>query len=260
MCPPRPMSACAKNKGPDASPSRVPRDSVVLILGESHNRCVPGFPMDDYRRRLHVLQRAAFPPAVLAFSFFASTLSSDDRASTDTFGAPAGTRVRTGRPGRRPAPAGVLSVHPRQFRVRLPGQDVDVPAVLGLRHRRGVQPALPLPAGPGRHRAVGGAGSADAVRLRLRRPRVRRGGRQGRCRGRHAGRRRGPVRRDPAGHDQHQLHDQRHRGHPAGVLRGRRREGGGADGRSSPAPSRTTSSRSTPRAGRGSGRQSRHCA
>ena len=57
-------------------------------------------------------------------------------------------------------------------------------------------------------------------------PECRRGGRPGRGRGRHAGRRRDPVRRHPAGQDQHQLHDQRHRRDPAGVLRRRRREEG----------------------------------
>src|SRR6478672_11233443 len=33
-----------------SSLSRVPRESIVLILGESHNRCVPGFPSDVRRR------------------------------------------------------------------------------------------------------------------------------------------------------------------------------------------------------------------
>ena len=37
---------------------------------------------------------------------------------------------------------------------------MDIPAVLRVRHRRGIEPALPLPARPGRHRPVGGARSA----------------------------------------------------------------------------------------------------
>ncbi len=70
----------------------------------------------------------------------------------------------------------------------------------------------------------------DPVRVRLRRPRGRGGGRPGRRRARHAGRRRDPVRRHPARQDQHQLHDQRHRRDPAGVLRRGRGEAGRAAG------------------------------
>ena len=73
-------------------------------------------------------------------------------------------------------------------------------------------------------------GSAHPVRVRLRRRRVRRGGRPRRRRGGHPGRRRDPVRRHPAGQDQHQLHHQRHRRDHAGVLRRRRREGRRAKG------------------------------
>ena len=159
-----------------------------------------------------------------------------------------------------PPCAGQVSVHPGQLRHRLPREAVDLPPVLGLRHRRGVQPPLPVPARTGRHRPVGRARPADPVRLRLRRPGGQRGGRPGRRRRRHARRRRDPVRRHPAGQDQHQLHHQRHRRDPAGLLRRRRREEGRAAARSSPAPSRTTSSRSTRPAARGSGRRSRRCA
>ena len=51
-------------------------------------------------------------------------------------------------------------------------------------------------------------------------------------------------RRHPARRDQHQLHDQRHSGDPAGVLRGGRREAGRRSVEAA-ARSRTTSSRST---------------
>ena len=131
----------------------------------------------------------------------------------------------------RTAAARRVPVHPRQLLVRLPWPALDVPAVLRLRHRRGVQPPLPLPAGAGRHRVVGGLRSAHPVRVRLRRRRVRRGGRPRRCRGGHPGRRRDPVRRHPAGQDQHQLHHQRHRGNHVGVLRRCRREVGCAQGK-----------------------------
>ena len=129
--------------------------------------------------------------------------------------------------GEPPAP-GTYPFTRGNFASGLPRQAVDVPAVFRLRDCRGVQSPLPVPARPGRHGPVGRAGPAHAVRLRLRRPRGRRGGRPGRRRGRHARRRRDPVRRHPAGQDQHQLHDQRHRGDPAGVLRRRRREEGRA--------------------------------
>ena len=69
------------------------------------------------------------------------------------------------------------------------------------------------------------------------------------------GRRRDPVRRHPAGPDQHELHDQRHGRDPARVLRRRRRAHAASPGPSSPARSRTTSSRSTPPAAPGSGRR-----
>ena len=74
------------------------------------------------------------------------------------------------RPAEPPAP-GPVPVHPRQLRQRVPRAAVDLPAVLRVRHARGVQPALPLPARAGRHRPVGRARPAHPVRLRLRRPR-----------------------------------------------------------------------------------------
>ena len=59
--------------------------------------------------------------------------------------------------------AGAVPLHARQLPERLPRPLVDLPPVLGVRHRRGVEPALPLPARAGRHRALGRARPAHAV-------------------------------------------------------------------------------------------------
>ena len=163
-------------------------------------------------------------------------------------------------PGRSSASApGQLPVHPRQLRERLPRQAVDLPPVLGLRHRRGVQPALPLPARPGRHRAVGRARPAHPVRLRLRRPR----GRARRSAGSASRSTRSPTPRScsTASRWTRSAPASRSTAPPRSCWRStspppRRRA---CRARSSPAPSRTTSSRSTPRAAPGSGRRSRRC-
>ena len=81
-----------------------------------------------------------------------------------------GDLERIGEPRRVP-------VHARQPPRRLPRQALDLPAVLGLRHRRVVERALPAPAPEGWYRALGGRRSPDPDRLRLRRPRRRGGGR-----------------------------------------------------------------------------------
>jgi hypothetical protein len=79
--------------------------------------------------------------------------------------------------------------HPTRFRARansrspagtsrwLSRSALDDPPVLGLRHRGGIEPALPLPARTGRDGALRGARSPDPVRLRLRRRGGERGGR-----------------------------------------------------------------------------------
>ena len=61
------------------------------------------------------LLQCTFPRAVLAFSFFASTLSIDDRRLSDPLRHPAGAGLRAGRPGGRAACAGDVPVHPRQL-------------------------------------------------------------------------------------------------------------------------------------------------
>src|ERR1044072_3076647 len=59
----------------------------------------------------------------------------------------------------------------------VPQAAVDDPPVRRLRDRQGVQRALPLPAGPRRHRPEHGVRPADPARPRLRRPALsRRGG------------------------------------------------------------------------------------
>src|SRR5690606_6727979 len=78
--------------------------------------------------------RGCLRTTVLAFSFFGSTLSGDERPSADLLRHPAAAGVRARRSPTRAATAGHLSLHPRQLRERLPRQAVDLPAVLGLRH------------------------------------------------------------------------------------------------------------------------------
>ena len=89
----------------------------------------------------------------------------------DVVGNPAAAGVRTGRPRLRSSRAGRVPLHPGQLLERLPRPLVDISSVFRFRHRGGIEPALSLPARPGRHRAFGGAGSAHPVRVRLRRSR-----------------------------------------------------------------------------------------
>ena len=78
-----------------------------------------------------------------------------------------------GRPGRVP-------VHPRRPADDVPQPLLDDAPVRRLRHGRGDQPALPLPARPGPDRPVGRLRPADPDGLRLRRPGGRGRGRPGR--------------------------------------------------------------------------------
>ena len=93
---------------------------------------------------------------------------------------------------------GRLPLHPRRAAHHVPRPLLDHAPVRRLRHRRGVEQALPLPARAGPDRPLGGLRPAHADGLRLRPPaRARRGGQGGR--GHRLDRRHGDaVRRDPA--------------------------------------------------------------
>ena len=78
-----------------------------------------------------------------------------------------------------PTSARRVPVHARHLPEHVPRQALDDAAVRRLRHARGDEPALQVPARAGPDRAVGRARPADAARLRLRRTR---GGGRGRAR------------------------------------------------------------------------------
>ena len=115
-----------------------------------------------------------------------------------------------------------LSVHARSPPERLPRAALDDAPVRRLRHRRGVEPALPLPAGAGHDRPVRRLRPADADRLRLRRPARARRGRPRRRRDLQPRGHGAAVRRDPARARLHLDDDQRHGGDPARALHRRR--------------------------------------
>ena len=130
---------------------------------------------------------------------------------------------KVGAPGRVP-------VHPRPLPLDVPGQALDDAPVRRLRHGRGDQRALPLPARPRPDRALDRLRHADPDGLRLRpRPQPRRGRPRG-------GRRRQPrrhgaaLRGHPAGRGHHLDDDQRAGGDPARLLRAGRRGAGRAAG------------------------------
>ena len=128
-----------------------------------------------------------------------------------------------------PRRAGRLPLHPRRPRAdvrRRPA--VDHAPVRRLRHRRGQQRALPPPARPGRHRALGGLRPADATRpgpgrpARARRGRARRGVDRD-------GRRPGDALRGHPARGRHDLDDdQRAGGDAARAVHARGRAPGGA--------------------------------
>ena len=126
----------------------------------------------------------------------------------------------------RPRLPGRLSVHARRLSVDVPRQALDDAAVRGLRHRRGDERALPLPARPRPDRALDRLRHADADGLRLR-PRAL--ARRGRPRGRGDRLARGhgdALPRHPARRGLDLDDDQLAGGDPARVLhRGRRGAG-----------------------------------
>ena len=123
-----------------------------------------------------------------------------------------------------------VPVHPRALPVDVPGAALDDAPVRRLRHGRGDQRALPLPARPRPDRPLDRLRHADPDGLRLRpRPQPRRGRARGRRR-RHPRRHGAALRRDPARRGHHLDDDQRAGGDPARLLRARRREAGGRAG------------------------------
>ena len=135
---------------------------------------------------------------------------------------------RAGRLRARPRLSGRLSVHARRLSVDVPRPAVDDAAVRGLRHGRGDERALPLPARARPDGALDGVRHADADGLRLRpRALARRGRPRGR-RDRLARRHGDALRRHPAERRLDVDDDQRAGGDAARVLRLRRREAGRA--------------------------------
>ena len=130
-----------------------------------------------------------------------------------------GSRARPRIPRRAP-------LHPRRVSVHVPGPAVDDAPVRRLRHRRGDERALPLPAGPRPDRPLDRVRHADPDGPRLRpRPQPGRGGRRGGG-DRHPRRRDRPLPRHPAGPGDDLDDDQRPGGDPARLLRLRRRGAG----------------------------------
>ena len=125
---------------------------------------------------------------------------------------------------------GVYPVHARRLPVDVPRQALDDAPVRRLRHRRGDERALPLPARPRPDRPLDGLRHADADGLRLG-PRAL--ARRGRPRGRRDRLARGhgdALRRDPARRGLDLDDDQLAGGDPARVLRRGRRAAGRAGG------------------------------
>ena len=168
-------------------------------------------------------------------------------------------RGRRDRPRPRPRLPRRLPVHPRRLSVDVPRQALDDAAVRRLRHRRGDEPALPLPARARADRPLDGLRHADADGLRLgSRALARRGRARGR-RDRLARRHRDALPGHPARRGLDLDDDQRPGRDAARVLHLRRRAAG-SPARGAPRErSRRTSSRSTSPRRNGSSRPSRPC-
>ena len=152
-----------------------------------------------------------------------------------------------------------VSVHARPLPRHVPRPAVDDPAVRRLRVGRGVERALPLPARARPDGALDRVRPADAARLRLRRSARARRGRPHRRRDRLARRHGDAARRHPARRGLDVDDDQRAGGAPAAPVRAGRRGAGRSRRPRCAAPCRTTSSRSTSRAGTTSSRRARRC-
>ena len=178
------------------------------------------------------------------------TPASRSSASTPRHDVPERPRERLGEPGEFPFTRGAA---PRD----VPQAAVDDAPVRRLRVREGVQRALQVPARARLDRPLDGVRPADPARPRLRRPALPRRGRPHRRRDRHDRRHADRVRRDPARPGLDVDDDQRARRGAAAALPARRRGAGRRRRRSCAARSRTTSSRSTSRAGTSSTRPRR---
>ena len=150
--------------------------------------------------------------------------------------------------GRRPRLSRRVSLHARHPADDVPRAAVDDAAVRRLRHRRRIEPPLPVSARPGRQRPERRLRPADADGLRLR-PSARRRRSRPRRRRHRLDRGHGrAVRRHPARRGLDVDDDQRDGDHPAGALRRRRQAAGRAARDARRARCRTTSSRNTSRA------------
>ena len=145
--------------------------------------------------------------------------------------APLHARRRRDRLRARPRLPGGLSVHARGLSLHVPGEALDDAAVRRLRHRRGDERPLPLPARARADRALDGVRHADPDGLRLGPPEVARRGRPRGRRGRLARGHGAPLRRDPARRGLDLDDDQRAGRDAPRVLHLRRREAGGRPGR-----------------------------
>ena len=145
-----------------------------------------------------------------------------------------GLRRAARRPGR-------LPLHPGHPRRHVPGAAVDDAPVRRVRHGRGDQRAVQVPAGRRPDRAVVRLRPADPDGLRLGPPARRGRGRQGRRGHRLAGRHAPAAGRPAARQGDHVDDDQRHRGDPAPPLPAGGRGAGRRPAPRSAAPSRTTS-------------------
>ena len=126
----------------------------------------------------------------------------------------------------RPRLPGRISVHPRRLSVDVPRPALDDAPVRRLRHGRGDERALPLPARARADGPLDGLRHADADGLRLRPRALARRGRSRRGRGRLARRHGDALRRDPAGRGLDLDDDQLAGGDRARVLHLRRRAAG----------------------------------
>ena len=185
--------------------------------------------------------------------------TAEDRRETDSgievkpvYGAQDARRARARAAGRVP-------VHPRALPGHVPRPPVDDPPVRGLRLGGGDERALPLPPPARSDGALGRVRPADAARARLRRPDRRRRGRAHRRRDRLARRHGAALRRDPARRGVDLDDDQRAGRAPAPASTSSSPRGRARRPKRSAAPSRTTSSRSTSRAGTTSSRRGRRC-
>ena len=113
--------------------------------------------------------------------------------------------------GHRPGLSRRTAVHPRRLSVDVPRPALDDAPVRGVRHRRGDQRPLPLPARPRADRALHRLRHAHPDGPRLRRAPLARGGGRGGRRARHARRHDRPLLRDPARRGDHLDDDQRAR-------------------------------------------------